>query len=372
MIDFRYHLVSLVAVFLALAIGIVLGAGPLQEDLGSALTDQVAELREERVQLRSDLGDAQGRSDQALADAEDYAENTLPAVVAGRMSGAHVALVITPQGSAQLRDAAIDTLELAGGEVVSITQLQDGWTDPGQAATREELAATALQTVQLPEPLADTPDLPAVLAAALTGQTGAAGRPGAIAALDQMTGAGLISIETLAEDPSIAPDAVVVIGGGGSAVLAAPDATAEERLEQEVRTVGAVGSSGVPAVVLGDVASAESATGAARDALVTGVRADADAAEVISTVDNGSSALGRTAFVLALVLATTDEVGAFGTAEDAASVVPDTEDLPTDPWPGTEEDVTPPEQELPGSGGSGVTDAPTVPVPTFGPTTDEP
>ena len=29
-IDFRYHLVSVVSIFLALAVGIVLGAGPLQ------------------------------------------------------------------------------------------------------------------------------------------------------------------------------------------------------------------------------------------------------------------------------------------------------------------------------------------------------
>ncbi|NIS33816.1 MAG: copper transporter, partial [Actinobacteria bacterium] len=29
MIDFRYHLVSIIAVFFALAVGIVLGAGPL-------------------------------------------------------------------------------------------------------------------------------------------------------------------------------------------------------------------------------------------------------------------------------------------------------------------------------------------------------
>ena len=34
MIDFRYHLVSLISVFLALAVGIVLGAGPLREHPG--------------------------------------------------------------------------------------------------------------------------------------------------------------------------------------------------------------------------------------------------------------------------------------------------------------------------------------------------
>lgn len=43
MIDFRYHLVSIISIFLALAVGIVLGAGPLQGNLGSQLTDQVSD-----------------------------------------------------------------------------------------------------------------------------------------------------------------------------------------------------------------------------------------------------------------------------------------------------------------------------------------
>ena len=40
MIDFRYHLVSLISVFLALAVGIVLGAGPLRENLGDQLAGE--------------------------------------------------------------------------------------------------------------------------------------------------------------------------------------------------------------------------------------------------------------------------------------------------------------------------------------------
>ena len=67
MIDFRYHLVSLISVFLALAVGIALGAGPLEETIGNTLTGQVDQLRSERDQLRSDLDDA--ASDLAASDA---------------------------------------------------------------------------------------------------------------------------------------------------------------------------------------------------------------------------------------------------------------------------------------------------------------
>ena len=55
MIDFRYHLVSIISVFLALAVGIVLGAGPLQANLGDQLSDQVAALRTEKQALNDKL-----------------------------------------------------------------------------------------------------------------------------------------------------------------------------------------------------------------------------------------------------------------------------------------------------------------------------
>ena len=49
MIDFRYHIVSLISVFLALAVGIILGAGPLQGAIGDQLTGQVDQLRLEQI-----------------------------------------------------------------------------------------------------------------------------------------------------------------------------------------------------------------------------------------------------------------------------------------------------------------------------------
>ena len=56
MIDFRYHLVSIVAVFLALAIGIVLGSTELQGHTIDALNAA-------SNQLRSELNAAQAQRD---------------------------------------------------------------------------------------------------------------------------------------------------------------------------------------------------------------------------------------------------------------------------------------------------------------------
>ena len=69
MVDFRYHLVSLVSVFLALAVGIILGAGPLQNSIGNTLSGQIDTLRESRDSLRDELSATQEQlagSDSAL------------------------------------------------------------------------------------------------------------------------------------------------------------------------------------------------------------------------------------------------------------------------------------------------------------------
>ena len=59
MIDFRYHLVSIVSIFMALAVGIVLGAGPLKEDIGNTLTSEVKNLRADKAALRGELDAAE-------------------------------------------------------------------------------------------------------------------------------------------------------------------------------------------------------------------------------------------------------------------------------------------------------------------------
>ena len=38
MINFRYHVVSIIGIFIALAVGVVLGAGPLQSRIQSGMS----------------------------------------------------------------------------------------------------------------------------------------------------------------------------------------------------------------------------------------------------------------------------------------------------------------------------------------------
>ena len=78
MIDFRYHIVSLIAVFLALAVGVVLGAGPLGGTFGEQLTAQVETLRQEKEALRIELEDARADNEDLVTFVDSAAAQLLP------------------------------------------------------------------------------------------------------------------------------------------------------------------------------------------------------------------------------------------------------------------------------------------------------
>ena len=52
MITFRYHIVSLVSVFLALAIGIALGGGPLKGEVDNSLVKELAARKKIQTEQR--------------------------------------------------------------------------------------------------------------------------------------------------------------------------------------------------------------------------------------------------------------------------------------------------------------------------------
>src|SRR5437762_7557247 len=89
MLDFRYHALSLVAVFLALAIGIVLGV-----TIGNSLVTDAE--RSLRGNLRADVEKAHGDAAKARADVagrDRMLDQLYPGLVAGRLSGERVAVV---------------------------------------------------------------------------------------------------------------------------------------------------------------------------------------------------------------------------------------------------------------------------------------
>jgi hypothetical protein len=120
MFDLRYHVASLAAVFLALIIGILVGAGMS----GRGLLDQAerTNLNRQIADLKAELESEQRRSEAHLA-AQQFAERAAPAVLADRLAGKGIALVFVGPVDAGVRSAVEGAVQTAGGRVVRLRAL---------------------------------------------------------------------------------------------------------------------------------------------------------------------------------------------------------------------------------------------------------
>jgi Copper transport outer membrane protein, MctB len=169
-VDFKYHVVSIVAVFLALAVGIVLGTNVLSGDVLKNLKTQTSQLRKEAQDLRAQNGQQQAQ----VANDEAFANALEPMTVAGRLTGKTVIVVMLPDAQKSVRDQSVKTLTDAGAIVGGEVDINSSYLDPQQTATLGELV-TSLASPADTDPTLDAPGrAAAVLAAALVSHTSAA------------------------------------------------------------------------------------------------------------------------------------------------------------------------------------------------------
>ncbi len=112
----RYHATSLIAVFLALAIGILIGA----EFGGDALTDTRKDLEGSLV---NNLQDARSRSDELsgqLGQANEFAERVYPVLTRDELDGKRVAVIALGGLPSEDLDAAEEALGPTGARLVGV------------------------------------------------------------------------------------------------------------------------------------------------------------------------------------------------------------------------------------------------------------
>ena len=143
MIDFRYHVVSIVAVFLALAIGIVLGSTELQGPTFNILNHTTAKLQNEYDQARSQLATAQSQANQG----EQYAAAVEPAVLRDLLPGQRVLIVTEPGAQPQVVSGISAAATDAGASVTGQIALQPKFFDTSDT-TRDSLNQTTLDVAQ--------------------------------------------------------------------------------------------------------------------------------------------------------------------------------------------------------------------------------
>jgi Copper transport outer membrane protein, MctB len=124
-IDFRYHLVSIVAVFLALAIGLVLGATELQ---GHTIDVLQASSNSLKNSLNSVEAQIKAVQDQENAS-EQYLQAREPKLLGGLLPGDNVVIVTEPGAQSSVVDGISKAAALAGAAVTGQVALQPKFND---------------------------------------------------------------------------------------------------------------------------------------------------------------------------------------------------------------------------------------------------
>jgi copper transport outer membrane protein MctB len=311
MINFRFHIVSLIAVFLALALGIVMGATVVNRAIVDRLNDRIDTVEKnanarkaESDELRGEVGQLQG-----------YIDGTKDFTVAGRLDGVALATIATRGVDADAVKQTVELAQQAGARAPGIMWLEGKLTLSDDNALRElgELLGRPGQSAK-----ATREEAWNALASRLATGSGAAANGRDL--LTALAEAGFISFEPVGNQGDNFSAASF---GGGEARVLLIDGTNGQVSENEVL---APFSNALAAnrlrVVAGEIFD-EKDGGPKRGAMLTPIRGSDDLKQAVSTVDDLDLVEGRVASVLALADFGRNVVGQYGYGTGATKSTPE-------------------------------------------------
>jgi hypothetical protein len=316
MISFRFHVVSITAIFLAIAVGVVVGSTYIDritvdqlESRIETVEDRADQTREENEQLEGDL-----------QRAREYIDLSAGFAVTDRLVEIP-ALVVAARG---VEEASVEDLVVlartAGGRVPGVLWVEPRWSAEGE----EDL--DALSTIVDGAPTDDRDELWEAAWTALTeelaapadptGEDAATGPPDA-RVLSDLEDAGFLSLDPLGDDTVGLAD----LAGTGARMLMVSGARAEPEVAPVVPVaVSASVDAGLVTAVADVYVVAEEAPGRGAALLDT---YDEAVRDLIVMIDSADLQEGRVAAVLALDAAADGEVGVhYGYGEGADAVLP--------------------------------------------------
>ena len=307
MIDFRYHLVSIIAVFLALAVGIVVGTTALNGPIADNLQGSISSLSANKRQLQGEVSDLRG----TIGRDNNFTTLIAGTVLKGELTGQRVLVVSTPEADQGVRDALLRDLATAGATVVGQVRLRPDLFDPAKSATVDGVVAQVLPSdVTIPAG-SSSERAAATLATALVRRTGST----VTAAQSQQViggfqGANLLDIDS----DGVLPTATLVLMLAGPAPGGKP---AEEKARNAAELALVRGFDARAGMVLAGPVTALDPGG-----LLGALRDDSALTRSVSTVDSVDTPRGQVAAVLALHQQTQDGVGSYGDGRGAQGPAP--------------------------------------------------
>lgn len=312
MVDFRYHLISLVAVILALALGILAGSGFLGGPLLERLEAEVSGLGATNGDLRREIDE----QDAELAAAEGFARAISPLVTDGVLTGEEVIVVQFAESDGRLVDGVRAGLTDSGADIVAEVTLTTKLA-LNSAPFRDELAlVVGSVTGDRREILEDAANVVGQRMAASAADPSQPDTPsGGVAVqrletlLQELERAEFITTSRVAEGRLVPAGVSFVVVGGSS------DRPPFDTPRFVTTFTESLTERGAPAMV---VETQQSLWG-----LVAAVRADIEARARVTTVDNGDTTIGRIALVLGLDRAGEGNVGHFGVGPQRTAILPE-------------------------------------------------
>jgi len=306
-INFRYHVVSLTAVFLALAIGLVVGTAALNGPVADSLKSQISALSKDNSNKRDQINQYR----EELNKNQDFATQIAPAYLNNQLAGRKILVVALPNTS-EYADGVISMLKVAGATVTAKITVQDKFFDPNSTYELLDLAGQSSQPTIPMEGLPLNSDGVETASAQLA--LGLLQRAGATqASVDDVTA--LLTAYTKQGYLAVADNAV---GGAEGAVIVSGEPPTDKdaaKKNQSAVTMATQFGKDKPLVVAG--------VSVGDGNLISGVRGDPTLVKEISTVDNASTAQGQVATaVVTAERMVQNKVGQYGLGPGASSLVP--------------------------------------------------
>ena len=310
MISLRQHAISLAAVFLALAIGVVLGSGFLSDTLLSSMGDEKRDLHSQI----NGLNDQKNAIAEKLSAANNFDSQLAGRIVRDALAGKSVVLFRTPDAKDDDLAAVSKIVAQAGGTVAGTVSLTQEFVEANSAEKLRTVVNSSILPAgtQLSTKLVDQGSQAGdLLGIALLINT----NPAAPAVDETQRGTVLAALRDtgfITYQPSDhfgAANAAIVITGGGL-----PQDSGNQGASV-ARFAAALAPHGSGALLAGREGSA---TG---NAAVAVARADGGMASTISTVDDVDTEPGRITAILGLHdLINGGHAGQYGTGHGATAV----------------------------------------------------
>jgi hypothetical protein len=308
-ISLRQHAISLTAVFLALAVGVVLGSGLLSDTLLSGLRDEKKDLQ---TQINT-LTDDKNALNEKLSAANDFDTQVAGRVVRDVLTGKSVVLFRTPDAKDDDVEAMTRIIGQAGGTVTGTLSLTQEFVDANSAEKLRSVVNSSIVPAgtQLSTTLVDQGSQ----AGDLLGIALLTNRDPAVPAVDEIQRQTVLAalrdtgfLTYQADSLSPANTAIIVTGGGLGDGAGNQGATV-------ARFAAAMAPHGTGTLVGGRDGSA---TGTAAVAVI---RSDTSLSSAVSTVDDIGAESGRITAVLGLQeLINGNRPGQFGVGQGATAV----------------------------------------------------